>query len=246
MHLHIIEEPRRRSGLGTEFVRLSVEEYFGALELRRLFCQPNAFNVAPNRTLQRVGFRYVFTEEMQPSVINFPQPITRWVLERLAETAGDVGSGGSLAGVTRAPRVVTGGTRIRHRCPHVVTESVGSPRFRACWSTVTTALRGLTLYRRVNARSAFPGPDLRPGNRPKARGSVTFPASSSPIRARCGFSRADPRRKSDLRPDLCPIFTNPSRPGRLIAVTASQDRDETPRTHLGLPRRPEQRPSRPP
>jgi len=82
MHLHIIEEPRRRSGLGTEFVRLSVEEYFRALELRRLFCQPNAFNVAPNRTLQRVGFRYVFTDEMQPSVINFPQPITRWVLER--------------------------------------------------------------------------------------------------------------------------------------------------------------------
>src|SRR6185437_5780849 len=30
----------------------------------------------------------------------------------------------------------------------------------------------------------------------------------------------------------------PSRPGRLIAVTASQDRDETPRTQLGLPRRP--------
>jgi RimJ/RimL family protein N-acetyltransferase len=82
MHLHIIEEPRRRSGLGTEFVRLSVEEYFRTLRLRRLFCQPNAYNVAPNRTLQRVGFRYVFTEEMQPSFINFPQPITRWVLER--------------------------------------------------------------------------------------------------------------------------------------------------------------------
>ena len=29
--------------------------------------------------------------------------------------------------------------------------------------------------------------------------------------------------------------------GRLIAVTASQDRDETPRTDLGLPPRPEQR-----
>ncbi|MBS1677960.1 MAG: GNAT family N-acetyltransferase [Actinobacteria bacterium] len=82
MHLHIVEEPRRRRGLGTEFVRLSVEEYFRALELQRLFCQPNAFNVAPNRTLQRVGFRYVFTKEMQPSTINFPQPITRWVMER--------------------------------------------------------------------------------------------------------------------------------------------------------------------
>jgi RimJ/RimL family protein N-acetyltransferase len=82
MHLHIVEEPNRRRGLGTEFVRLSVEHYFEALELRRLFCQPNAFNVAPNRALQRAGFRYVLTEEMQPSRINFPQPITRWVIER--------------------------------------------------------------------------------------------------------------------------------------------------------------------
>ena len=82
MHLHIVEEPERRSGLGTEFVQLSVEEYFRVLKLRRLFCQPNAYNVAPNRTLQRIGFRYVFTEEMQPSTINFVQPITRWVLER--------------------------------------------------------------------------------------------------------------------------------------------------------------------
>jgi hypothetical protein len=38
--------------------------------------------VAPNRALQRAGFRYVFTKEMQPSMLNFPQPITRWVLER--------------------------------------------------------------------------------------------------------------------------------------------------------------------
>jgi RimJ/RimL family protein N-acetyltransferase len=82
MHLHIVGEPDRRAGLGTEFVRLSVDQYFLALELRRLFCQPNAFNVAPNRTLQRVGFRYVLTAEMQPSPINFPQPLTRWVLER--------------------------------------------------------------------------------------------------------------------------------------------------------------------
>ncbi len=53
--------------------------------MRRLFCQPNAFNTAPNRTLQRVGFRYVGTYEMQPSPINFPQSITRWML-----SAGDL------------------------------------------------------------------------------------------------------------------------------------------------------------
>lgn len=82
MHLHIAREPQRRRGLGTEFVRLSVDEYFRSLELQRLFCQPNAYNVAPNRTLQRVGFRYVFSAEMQPSRINFVQPITRWVIGR--------------------------------------------------------------------------------------------------------------------------------------------------------------------
>jgi len=82
MHLHIVGEPDRRRGLGTEFVRLSAAEYFRALELQRLYCQPNAFNVAPNRTLQRAGFRYAFTKEMQPSPINFPQPLTRWVLKR--------------------------------------------------------------------------------------------------------------------------------------------------------------------
>jgi RimJ/RimL family protein N-acetyltransferase len=82
MHLHIVREPERRRGLGTELVCLSAAEYFRALDLRRLYCQPSAFNVAPNRALQRAGFRYVFTKKMQPSMLNFPQPITRWVLER--------------------------------------------------------------------------------------------------------------------------------------------------------------------
>jgi RimJ/RimL family protein N-acetyltransferase len=81
MHLHIIDPPDRRAGLGTELVKLSVAAYFRALDLRRLYCQPNAFNVAPNRTLQRAGFHYLFTRELQPSPINFHQPVTRWVLD---------------------------------------------------------------------------------------------------------------------------------------------------------------------
>ena len=81
MHLHILDRGHRRSGMGTVFVRMSALVYFEALHLTRLFCQPNAFNVAPNRTLQRAGFRYDFTRDgMAPSSINFPQPITRWVL----------------------------------------------------------------------------------------------------------------------------------------------------------------------
>ena len=83
MHLHILETHHRRSGMGTQFVRQSAAIYFQVLELQRLYCQPNAFNVAPNRTCQRAGFRYVFTKQMTPSPINFPQPVTRWVLDEM-------------------------------------------------------------------------------------------------------------------------------------------------------------------
>jgi RimJ/RimL family protein N-acetyltransferase len=82
MHLHIVDPADRHEGLGTELVKLSAQAYFLALDLRRLYCQPNAFNVAPNRTLQRAGFRYLSTEELQPSAINFRQAVTRWVLDR--------------------------------------------------------------------------------------------------------------------------------------------------------------------
>lgn len=82
MHLHILDPVHRRLGMGAQFVRQSAATYFRELKLHRLYCQPNAFNVAPNRTLQRAGFRYVFTKpEVVPSTINFPQPITRWVLD---------------------------------------------------------------------------------------------------------------------------------------------------------------------
>ena len=82
MHLHILDQAYRRSGLGTQFVNQSEKTYFRTLRLQRLYCQPNALNVAPNRTLQRAGFRYVFTKTMAPSPINFSQPITRWVLDQ--------------------------------------------------------------------------------------------------------------------------------------------------------------------
>jgi RimJ/RimL family protein N-acetyltransferase len=82
MHLHLIRPADRRRGLGTEFVKRSAAHYFGALDLVRLYCEPNAFNAAPNRTLQRAGFRYVLTHEAKPGPINFLQVTNRWVMER--------------------------------------------------------------------------------------------------------------------------------------------------------------------
>jgi RimJ/RimL family protein N-acetyltransferase len=82
MHLHVLEPERRNRGVGTECVRRSADLYFGLLKLKRLFCEPNAFNVAPNRTLQKAGFTYVKTHMTVPGPLNFHQAVTRWVLER--------------------------------------------------------------------------------------------------------------------------------------------------------------------
>ena len=88
MHLHIVIADRRQAGLGVVFVRRSAALYFETLQLQRLFCQPNALNTAPNRTLQAAGFRYVKTLMTAPSPLNYRQPITRWVLERQPEELG--------------------------------------------------------------------------------------------------------------------------------------------------------------
>jgi RimJ/RimL family protein N-acetyltransferase len=82
MHLHILSPVMRGKGLGVEFVKESALTYFRVLELERLFSEPSALNVAPNRTLQRAGFSFLFTHETTPGTINFPQLATRWVLDR--------------------------------------------------------------------------------------------------------------------------------------------------------------------
>ncbi len=81
MHLHILDQGMRGKGLGVHFVRESARTYFEVLELQRLFSEPKALNVAPNRTLQRAGFRYLFSHETKPGPINCPQLATRWVLD---------------------------------------------------------------------------------------------------------------------------------------------------------------------
>jgi RimJ/RimL family protein N-acetyltransferase len=82
MHLHVLDPAQRGQGNGTFFVRESANIYFDVLRIRRLYCEPHAFNLAPNRTLQAAGFKYVKTHETVPGPLNFHQPVTRWMLER--------------------------------------------------------------------------------------------------------------------------------------------------------------------
>ena len=82
MHLHVIADGNRRRGFGAECVQRSVELYFRKLQLKSLFCEPNAFNEAPNRTLQKAGFKYLKTHMTVPGPMNTHQAVTRWVVER--------------------------------------------------------------------------------------------------------------------------------------------------------------------
>jgi RimJ/RimL family protein N-acetyltransferase len=82
MHLHVTDPEQRNRGIGVACVRRSVDIYFELLKLKRLFCEPNAFNVAPNRTLQKAGFKYLKTHMTVPGPLNTHQAVTRWVIER--------------------------------------------------------------------------------------------------------------------------------------------------------------------
>ena len=93
MHLHILRPERRRSGYGANFVRETVKIYFSKLKIQQLFCEPYALNPAPNRTLQKAGFKYIKTHETTPGPLNFRQPVNRWLLELGALGSDPDGSG---------------------------------------------------------------------------------------------------------------------------------------------------------
>jgi RimJ/RimL family protein N-acetyltransferase len=81
MHLHILHPELRRSGYGARFVRETVKIYFDILRIQKLYCEPYALNEAPNKTLQKAGFKFIKTYEAIPGPLNFRQPVNRWLLE---------------------------------------------------------------------------------------------------------------------------------------------------------------------
>ncbi|MBV8689789.1 MAG: GNAT family N-acetyltransferase [Candidatus Eremiobacteraeota bacterium] len=82
IHLHLWEPSLRKSGLGTEFFRKSVDFYFDRLKLKRLFCEPHAENPAPNKVLPKLGFRLVKRHRTVPGPINFEQDANLYELPR--------------------------------------------------------------------------------------------------------------------------------------------------------------------
>ena len=82
MHLHVWTPSQRTKGMGTKFVELSLPFYFDTFDLDTLYCEPNALNAAPNKTLQKLGFEFLEYKEWVPGWINFRQPINRYRMTR--------------------------------------------------------------------------------------------------------------------------------------------------------------------
>ena len=82
MHLHLWQTDVRQKGLGTAFVKMTLPYFFEHLQLQKIYCEPYSLNPAPNKTLEKVGFRFVKTYTTTPGWINFEQPVNLWEMER--------------------------------------------------------------------------------------------------------------------------------------------------------------------
>lgn len=82
MHLHMWTPATRTQGLGTSLIKMTIPFYFENFDLQNLFCEPYADNPAPNKTLPKVGFKFLERYVTTPGIICFEQPVNRWVLTR--------------------------------------------------------------------------------------------------------------------------------------------------------------------
>lgn len=82
MHLHLWKSNNRKKGIGTELVRKSLPFYFEKLKIEKLICEPYALNPAPNKTLQKVGFKFVKKYKTIPGSLNYEQEVNRWELTK--------------------------------------------------------------------------------------------------------------------------------------------------------------------
>lgn len=82
MHLHLWNPIRRKRGLGTALIQLSVAHFFEHLELQTIFSEPYALNPAPHKALEKAGFTFVKKYKTIPGHWNFEQEVIRWKIEK--------------------------------------------------------------------------------------------------------------------------------------------------------------------
>jgi RimJ/RimL family protein N-acetyltransferase len=81
-HLHLWRADLRRAGIGGDFFRRSVSYYFTHFDLQVLRVEPYAENAAPNRVVEKLGFRFVKRYRTVPGPLNFEQEVNRYEMQR--------------------------------------------------------------------------------------------------------------------------------------------------------------------
>ena len=82
MHLHVWDASNRQRGIGQEMVMQSLALYFKNFKLKRVICEPNSLNPAPNKTLKRIGFEYIKDYQPEPGIFNFPHIQSRYEMSK--------------------------------------------------------------------------------------------------------------------------------------------------------------------
>lgn len=82
MHLHLWNPKNRKKGIGSQLLKKSLGFYFDKLKLETLFCEPYALNLAPNKTLEKLGFEFVKKHVTVPGSLNFEQEVNHWQLTK--------------------------------------------------------------------------------------------------------------------------------------------------------------------
>ena len=80
MHLHLWDASARKKGFGTVLVKMTLPYFFKNLRLKKLCCEPYALNPSPNKTLEKVGFKFIKEYVTIPGWLNFEQPVNLWEL----------------------------------------------------------------------------------------------------------------------------------------------------------------------
>ncbi len=80
MHLHIWDAKHRKKGFGYDFLKATVPLFFKDLQLKSLYCEPKASNEAPNKSIEKVGFKLLKRYSTIPGSLNFKQEVNQWVL----------------------------------------------------------------------------------------------------------------------------------------------------------------------
>lgn len=82
MHLHLWNSEYRKKGRGQALVKLTLPYFFENLKLKKIYCEPYSLNPSPNRTLEKVGFKFVKQYVTIPGSLNFEQQVNLWEMTK--------------------------------------------------------------------------------------------------------------------------------------------------------------------